>query len=37
MKDKPLTKEEVDALSEAAVTEEERMVLEEVLEDYFWK
>lgn len=37
VKDKPLTKEEVDALSEAAVTEEERMVLEEVLEDYFWK
>lgn len=36
-REKPLTREEVDALSEAAVTEEERMVLEEVLEEYFWK
>lgn len=35
-KDEPMTKEEVEALSEAAVTEEEKMVLEEVLEDYFW-
>lgn len=30
------TKEEVEALSEAAVTAEEKMVLEEVLEEYFW-
>ena len=30
------TKEEIDALSEAAVTAEERIVLEEVLEEYFW-
>lgn len=35
-KEEPMTKEEVEALSEAAVTEEEKMVLEEVLEDYFW-
>ena len=31
------TKEEVEALSEAAVTAEEKMVLEEVLEEYFWR
>lgn len=30
------TKEEVESLSEAAVTAEEKMVLEEVLEEYFW-
>ena len=30
------TKEEVEALSEAAVTAEEKIVLEEVLEEYFW-
>jgi len=30
------TKEEVEALSEAAVTAEEKLVLEEVLEEYFW-
>ena len=29
-------KEEVEAFSEAAVTAEEKMVLEEVLEEYFW-
>ena len=29
-------REEVEALSEAAVTEEEKQVLMEVLEDYFW-
>lgn len=36
LRDKLPTKEEVAALDEAAVTEEERMVLEEVLEEYFW-
>ena len=30
------TREEVEGLSEAAVTEEERQVLLEVLEEYFW-
>ena len=30
------TRAEVEALSEAAVTEEERQILSEVLEDYFW-
>ena len=30
------TKEEVAALSEAAVTAEEKLILEEVLEEYFW-
>lgn len=30
------TKAEVEAMSEAAVTEEEKQVLMEVLEDYFW-
>lgn len=30
------TKEEVEAISEAAVTAEEKIVLEEVLEEYFW-
>lgn len=31
------TREEVEGLSEAAVTEEERQVLMEVLEEYFWQ
>lgn len=30
------SREEVEALSEAAVTAEEKLVLEEVLEEYFW-
>ena len=30
------TKEEVEAFSEAAVSAEEKMILEEVLEEYFW-
>lgn len=30
------TRAEVEAMSEAAVTEEERQILSEVLEDYFW-
>lgn len=36
-RDRLPTKEEVQALSEAAVSEEERLVLEEVLEEYFWQ
>jgi hypothetical protein len=36
IKSKLPTKEEVEALSEAAVTAEEKLVLEEVLEEYFW-
>lgn len=36
-KELPPTREEVEDLSEAAVTEEERQVLMEVLEEYFWE